>query len=140
MHPSGEWLEQDIDRLLELLPAFEEPGLVVAVWPDRPGQMPYPDYHPVVERFYEVLKTTGIFCDPYAVVPGDPPDLQPGMETAKVLQSPADIERANLAQLRRYFILCSRLERFCDGYFDGQFRSGNFVAALRRLKTLREST
>lgn len=31
MHPSGEWLEQDFDRLLELLPVFPPANIPSAV-------------------------------------------------------------------------------------------------------------
>lgn len=144
----GEWLEQDIDKLLELLPVMEEAGFVVATWPDREPavqgeivaqQMPYPTYHAVIDQFIALVSNSTLACDPYAILPEDPPGLVAGTGTTGVLQTANQMQTATLGQLRRYFMLCARGERFCEGYVDGQFQTGALVAAFRRLKSLREA-
>lgn len=133
--------------MLELLPILEDPTFVAATWPKLEPkivdgvkiiQLPYPNYAPEIERFWQLCYGTSCFTPPYEVLPEDPPGLQPGTGTLEVLNSVRAMETATLAQLRRYFVLCTRAERFCDGYVAGQIESGIFVAALRRLRDLRE--
>ncbi len=50
---------------------------------------------------------------------------------------PEYFETATLNQVRRYLMLCTRGERFCDGHVAGEFDSGALLAALRRLRVLR---
>ena len=132
--------------MLELLQVMEAPGFQIATWPVhepelRDGlvvhQMPYPEYDPVVDRFWELCYKSSCYIDPYAVLPEDPPGLEHEMDVVDVLRAPRDMEKATLNQIRRYFVLCTRGERFCDGYIQGQFEDGCLRAALLRLAALR---
>ncbi len=143
--PTGPWSQADIDRMLELLPILEDPSFTAATWPVlepkivdgvKVVQLPYPIYAPEIERLWELCYRTSCFTPPYEVLPEDPPGLELGTGTLEVLNSVRAMETATLAQLRRYFVLCTRSERFCDGYIAGQIESGIFVAALRRLRDL----
>jgi hypothetical protein len=144
MDYSPTWLKEDIDRMLELLAIFEAPDFRAAAWPKLEPRvvegrvvhpMPYPIYHPAVDRYRSLCWQTTCALDPYAALPEDPE----GVETIEVLKTREAMERATLNQIRRYFALCTRAERFCDGYIDGQFETGVFLAALRRVRVLRDA-
>lgn len=146
--PYGPWAQEDIDRMLEFLPVFEDPSFVPATWikfePEMIGgrlvhRLPYPEYCDKVEEFRRLCFGSTCGIDPYAVLPEDPPGTQPGLETARVITSEAEIATATLDQIRRYFVLSVRAERFCDGYIEGQLKLGKFQAALRRVAELRVS-
>ena len=120
--PTKKWSLRDIDTMLEFLPMMEEPGFIAATWtvPEKRDASGNP-----------------VMCWPYALLPEDPKGLEPGTDVLKVLQSVGDMEKASLGQIRRYLVLCTRGERFCDGYIAGQFESGLIQAALRRLEQIR---
>jgi hypothetical protein len=137
-----------IEALIELIPIFEASEFVPAEWPDRGTvekngitchYMPYPDYHPEVERFRDLLHhfTAGIL--PYDPLPEDP--TQDGIPFSVLGASfPVEyFETATIDQIRRYFVLLGRGERFCDGHIDGEFKAGKVLAALRRLAVLLEN-
>lgn len=142
-------VEQAIDELIGLLETIEAPDFVPASWPDRGSvekdgvkvyNMPYPDYHPVVERMRWLFATVADGIDPYGPLPEDP--TQDGIPFS-VMGADFPIEyfqTATYDQLRRYFMLCLRGERFCDGHIESQFTSGSVAAALRRLAKLKRST
>lgn len=144
--PTTQWSAGDIDRMLELLPIIESPGFVPFTWPELPEryengkrilQMPYPMYHEVVDRMWKLLYETTAYIDPYAPLPEDP--TQDGIEFSVMGAHfpPEYFDSATLNQVRRYLVLCTRGERFCDGHIASQFESGSMLAALRRLKNLR---
>jgi len=55
------------------------------------------------------------------------------------LQNASDMSHATVDQIRRYFNLCTRAERFCDGAIEGHIENGLIPAALCQLRRLRES-
>lgn len=134
--------------MLALLPIFEDEGFVPAAWIKFEPQMidgrlvhrlPYPEYHEKVEEFRSLCFGSTCRIDPYGVLPEDPPGTEPGLDTARVITSEAEIAEATLNQIRRYLVLCVRAERFCDGYIEGQLKLGKIQAALRRVAELRKS-
>lgn len=98
--------------------------------------MPYPTYAEEVEEIWTLLARSGVYRHPYELLPEDPPGAKAGLETHQILRSVEDIERATLDQLGRYFMLCRRAERFADGHIEGEYLSGRFIAALRRVEEL----
>jgi hypothetical protein len=98
-----------------------------------------PSYHPVIHKFWSLCYKSSAYIDPYGVLPDDPEGLESGIEVVKVLASSSDMEKASLNQIRRYFVLCTRGERFCHGYIEGEFKSDRIQAALLRLKKLRDA-
>ena len=147
--PTDEWLNTDIDMMLSLLPTIEAPDFQSQVWPNLPDvvengtrirQMPYPVYHEVVDRMWKLLYETSAYIDPYAPLPEDP--TADGVPFSVMgAHFPAEyFETATLNQVRRYLVLCTRGERFCDGHIASQFESKSIQAALRRLRHLRDST
>ncbi|MCC7230861.1 MAG: hypothetical protein IT203_10740 [Fimbriimonadaceae bacterium] len=135
-----------IDQLLELLPSFENPEFVPATWSDpfyfdkdgvRQMMMPYPSYHPVVAEFLNRYPLLADGIHPYEALPED--ETREGVEF-NVLGTTFDADyfaNATIDQIRRYFMLLGRGERFCDGHIDGEFKEGKVVAALHRLAVLR---
>jgi hypothetical protein len=135
-----------IDRLLELLPIFEDPEFVPATWPERFSidsqgyrreHMPYPDYHPSVEEFRDRYPALVAGIHPYDALPEDETTEGIPFSVTGATFSHEYFAKATLDQIRRYFILLGRGERFCDGHIDGEFLAGKIVAALHRLAELR---
>jgi len=137
--PSENWTWEDVDAVLALLPTIEDPNFKPCYWEDSrrledgSWSMPYPIYSAMVEELLSL--TAKLWIHPYELLPEDQPetDLQRLAFTADYF---AD---ASTNQVRRYFALCKRRERFCDGYIEGEFADGTMAAALRRLQKLRAS-
>ena len=144
--PTKGWKGADIDAMLAMLPVVEAEGFVAATWPEteveivdgvRHMAMPYPDYHPVVDTLWDLCYRTSAYLDPYAALPEDPtPDGVP-FSVLGASFPPEYFRTATLDGIRRYLVLCTRGERFCDGHIASQFESGAILAALRRLRELR---
>ncbi len=134
-----DWAVADIDRMLALLPEIEDPGFVPATWSVVEGEVPYPTYHAVVEQIKQLAFGTSCQVDPYGVLPEDPPGTVAGPGVVSVLSKALDFESASLDQIRRYFVLSIRRERFGDGYIAGEFTSGSMLAAFHRLASIRAS-
>lgn len=99
-------------------------------------RVPYPDYHPVVNQWFELLYKTPFYIDPYAALPEDPtPDRVP-FSVMGAHFPPEYFENATRDQVRRYMLLCTRGEKFCDGHIAGEFESGVIQAAFNRLGQL----
>jgi hypothetical protein len=141
-------MRRAIEVLIELLPQFESPDFVPATWPKRFAMgkdgkqyqcMPYPDYHPAVERFRDLYPTVSSGIHPYEALPED--ESPHGIEFSPFgVSFPVEyFETATLDQIRRYFVLINRGERFSDGHIDGEFRSGKVVAAMKRLRQFLEA-
>ena len=145
--PTRDWRISDIDKMLELLAIMESPDFVAFVWIEpqprieagvQTMQIPYPDYHPVVTKLVTLLYNTSAYIDPYTPLPEDsmPND---GTEVWHYWTDPEPetFSSATLNQVRRYLVLCTRGERFCEGHIASQFESGALHAALSRLAVLR---
>jgi len=140
--PTKVWANKDIERVIEVLAVIEDPEFNVATWQDhlaakpdgiKVKQVPYPRYHPVVETLMRLSYNSSAYIDPYAVLPEDPAGSEPGIDLVQVVEKPQDLESATLDQIRRYLVLCTRGERFSDGYVARQFESGMMLAVRRRL-------
>lgn len=146
----GNWDPDSIDRILELLPILEQAGFVACEWePSRHWEeggkphmsMPYPTYHPAIERFRRSIFRSETPVDPYRRLPEDRFEGKwDGAAAVRALSRPEQFAGATLGQVRRYLLLCARGEHFSDGHIESEIESGNLLAALRRLKRLRDST
>jgi hypothetical protein len=134
--------------LLRLLPELESPDFVPATWPERWSSdeegnrilhMPFPEYHPTVLRFLELARSYSAGIEPYKALPEDGTDEDIPFSVLGVSFPLAYIESATENQIRRYFVLLMRGERFCDGHIAGELQAGKPQAALRRLAALHES-
>ena len=131
-NPVKNWILSDMDKMLDLLPIMEAGGFQIATWP---GSGVYPDYHPVVNEFMDLGYNTSCFIQPYEPLPEDPA----GVDPMQLLKTASEMENASINQIRRFFIQCLRAEKFCDGAIEGRFKDGRLLAALRRVKQIRES-
>lgn len=77
--------------------------------------------------------------EPFEVLPEDPAETEPDTSIFNVLQNASDMPHATVDHIRRYFILCTRAERFCDGAIEGAIETGLIPAALCQLRRPRES-
>ncbi len=121
--------------MLAILAPIEEEGFVAATW--REGEW-YPTYHPVVAAWRALAGKSDTSMNAYTVLPEDPIGATPDPSLTKLTQTADQIEVATLNQIRRYFMLCVRGERFCDGYIAKEFAEGRMLAALHRLRRLRQ--
>ena len=88
-------------------------------------------------RYWDLVHGTSAHTDPYAVFPEDPEVNGEPFSPAGFIYTPDHFARSTLAQVRRYFSLLPRGERFSEGYIGQQVESGAFRAALERLRQLR---
>lgn len=126
-------LAETIREMLELAPLLSAPDFEPCQWhggdkgPDGSITMPYPEYHPEVDRFFTLA--SHIWLHPYELLPED----EPGLDLQRFVFTEEYFGTASLDQVRRYFFLIRRRERFCDGYIAGEIKAGNLIAALNRL-------
>ncbi len=135
--------------MLELLDPIFAPGFELATWvyPDpieKDGALVHvlgwPDYHPIVDEFIQFCYDSSTFIDPYGLLSEDPPARGEGEPaTPRILTSPQDMRTATLNQIRRYFVILTRGEYWCDGYIAEQFKGGLLQAAVGRLRELRDA-
>jgi hypothetical protein len=142
----------DVDpdkALIEFLRTFEDPAFIPAEWPDRGKRqlpngkeaivMPYPDYHPEVERFLEAMHSFTAGIHPYETLPEDPHQAEGAFDVRMVQFQPDYFLSASRNQIRRFFSLMYQGERFSDGHIEAQFLNGCIVAALKRLEAIQEN-
>src|ERR1700754_2034434 len=79
MDTNGDSTRQVVEELLAFLPILSAPDFQPCEWqggdhqPDGSITMPYPVYHPEVDRLFRVYST--IWVHPYELLPGDPPNF-----------------------------------------------------------------
>jgi len=95
-----------------------------------------PTYHPVFQKLWELLYDSSLYLDPYAALPEDPKQDGIAFSVMGASFPPEAFRSATLDQVRRYLVLCTRGERFCDGHVAGEWDSGALLAALRRFREL----
>ncbi len=144
----GIWPVEGIDAVLAFLPVFEDPSFVPFTWPPlrksvidgvEVTHLPYPEYHPKVDEFWRALAFFGGRVHPYNPLPEDPTQEPIPFSVLGAYFPIEYFQSATIDQVRRYFSLCTRGERFCDGYIASQFENGTLLAALRRLRELRDA-
>lgn len=98
--------------------------------------VPYPEYHPVVEQWWNLLYDTPFYISPYGRLPEDPSSDGVPFSVMGAHFPLEYFENATLAQVRRYMLLCSRGERFCNGHIAGEFEKRVIHASFARLEQL----
>lgn len=138
---------EDVEAVLKLKPIFDSLSIEqFQNWKGRAPKrlpeggealaVPYPNYHPVVKQWWKLLYETPFYIDPYASLPEDPTQDGVPFSVMGAQFPPEYFENATLNQVRRYMLLCTRGERFCDGYIAGEFERGTIQAAFARLQEL----
>ena len=123
--------KEKIDELLRFLTLFEKPSRkFVKKWEgdDENGfnVIPHPVYFDDVRQFFR-LAAQPCWSD-YGYLKKKP---------GKMIKDSKNIENANLDEIKTMLTYCVRGERFCDGFWERMLRSGQVVAVLKRLRTLR---
>lgn len=138
---SPRWNVTDIDHMILLLSAMEEDGFEICSCPpmevlneDDHEVFIYvgPNYHPVVDEFVKLVHQPTCAFDTDSKAAG-----KLGYPFAKSTLDKNFFSAASLDHIRAYLMHCCRAERFCEGYIQEQFKSGNLLHALDRLRTLR---
>jgi hypothetical protein len=140
------WLIEDVDLMIEALSFLDNPEFEYETWIGSEMRvqdgmevwsLPYPQYSEAVDRYFDLCYESSCVMDCYVVLPEDPEGAIAGPELAELFQTEREFYSLTLNQVRRYLYLCTRGEKFCDGYIGGQIRNGRLVGAYRRLVDLR---
>lgn len=122
---------RDIENLVRYLDIFYQPGFKAAEWSgggfDDEGVYHgnYPDYHPKVVEFYDILYQDCWFNKKYL---SDP--------VLEKINQPELIAGASLSEIRSLLTWCLRTERFCDGHWQSVIESGLIKSILENLRKL----
>jgi hypothetical protein len=117
---------QQVDRVLEFLPAFESPGYRFGEW----GDSGYFSYSPEVDDFIKTLYEQDILVDF---------DWVSWKEEAQRYQSKVDaLQQADLLTLRKLLTVHVRADRFTKGHLASVLESGHITAILSRLEQIRD--
>lgn len=136
------WELEDIDAMLELLPIVSSPTFLSQFTGSSlvgPFQDTAPTLSEFSEEFHRLVYRTSAFIAPYDPLPEDWHPNGVPFHVMGVSCSFEYLENATLNQIRRFLVLCTRGERFCTNYFQGQIVDGYIEAALRRLSILRQA-
>jgi hypothetical protein len=133
LHPTNDVHSHDAQALVALLAEMETPDFRFYERRAPTGLGGNFVYGPAFTRLMKLLYRSSIYIDPHASLPGDPPDRRP-------LFSIDESRLANLDRVRRYLVLLTRGERFCDGTMALEWDNGNLLAALRRFRELTSVT
>lgn len=96
-----------------------------------------PTYHPLVhELLWGLACESSLYIDPYAVLAEDPSPEGAPFDVMKASFTTEYFATSTINQVRRYLVLCTRGERFCDGHIASQWDSGALPAPLRRFREL----
>lgn len=124
----------EIDELVAFLPLLDAEGLAPIVrWgggerlADGSHSMPWPEYAPVVARFYGAAAKECWSDFTYV------PEL-----AARMLADGAGVATASLAHVKTMLTYCVRGERFCEGHWAAMINAGHIQRLLSRLRVLRE--
>jgi len=123
----------DLDALLSFLPTFDAEGFRFATFRRSEGNsIGGWDYGPEAIAFIEAAYAHGFVCSfawpAWASTDG-----------RRIMENTREIERVDLATLRRLFTTWIRGDRFCDGALATVYESGAVRCALDRLEVLRRA-
>ncbi|MEN6479691.1 MAG: DUF6508 domain-containing protein [Anaerolineales bacterium] len=121
---------KQLDAVLAYLPLFEHDDFEFGRWVSGGKSIPHYRYSPEAREFTDVLYEQGILLS------GDWMSWSAMAE--RFLANPALLESADLDTIRRFLTVCVRSERVDEGHLGTSFESGSLLAALRRLKQLRD--
>lgn len=121
----------DMDALLEFLPAFSVEGREFGRWvgggtKDGVIRMPGLDYDEDVDEFFRLAAQ-----DPWA------DRSYTSKDAGRMLGDDEFIARASLEEVKTMLTFAVRGEKFADGHRLAMLREGRIVALLRRLQVLR---
>jgi hypothetical protein len=122
---------QDIDALTAYLPRLYAEGFSpVRKWDggrqkDGTITLPYPDYDPLVEEFYNLVSRAWL-------------DYEYNPEQAyQMLRDENLVKTASLSQIMSMLTFCVRGERFSDGHWAEMIEKGHIRRILERLNVIK---
>lgn len=121
---------QQLDAVLAFLPLFEHDGFEFGRWVSGGSAIPHFRYSPEAREFIDVLYEQGILQG------GD--WLSWSAAAERYHASPELLEDADLTAVRRLLTVLVRGERMDEGHLGHSYESGCLLAALRRLKAIRD--
>jgi len=124
---------QEIQELTAFLPQLYSEGFSpVESWgggekqKDGSISIPYPNYNPVVEKFFRLVSSGGWL------------DYEYNPEQAyQMLQDENLIKTASLSQIKTMLTFCVRGERFSDGHWAQMIEEGYIRRLLERLNQIK---
>lgn len=120
-----------LDAVLAFLPLFEHEGFQFGRWVSGGNAIPHYRYSPEAREFIDTLYEQGI------VLAGDWLGWSPAAERYRA--NPATLQDADLPALRRLLTVSVRAERMDEGHLGTIYEEGCLLAALRRLKDIRDA-
>jgi hypothetical protein len=117
-----------IDAALAFIALLSEPDFTFGEWRTPEGQFPQYIFSPEASRLIDALSKLIIVFDWPAW----------SEEANTLMEDPAALAKADLPTLRKLITTHLRAERFNEGHLAGQFENGHLLAALQRLKELKE--
>jgi hypothetical protein len=122
---------QEIEELTAFLPQLYAEGFSPIIkWEggkqkDGSFLLSYPDYHPVVEEFYQHIQGNWI-------------DYEYNPEQAyEMLKDEHRVKTASLQQVKSMLTFCKRGERFSDGHWADMIEKGYIRRLLERLNEIK---
>jgi hypothetical protein len=122
--------QQQLDAVVAFLPLFEHDGFEFGRWVSGGSAIPHFRYSPEAREFIDLLYEQGILQS------GDWLSWSPAAE--RFHANPELLDEADLNTIRRLLTVCVRSERMDEGHLGSSFDSGCLLAALRRLKAIRD--
>jgi len=121
---------QQIDAILAYLPIFEQEDYKFGQWVEKRGQVPYfSESQDVIEFHLALYREKFIFEFDW---------MKWGEELERYKSKPDMLEDADLRIVRQILTAHSRADRFVEGHFGGELKSGYIIAVLRRLQAIRD--
>lgn len=128
--------QADFDQLLQFEKVITQPDFSpIRSWkggkplPDGSTTTLYPEYDPIVSRFYEAASAEAWRDEQY-----NPEEAQ------RMIAEPSKIAGASLEEIRSLLTYCARGERFADGHWAAMIERGYIKQIFARLTSLRESS
>lgn len=115
---------ENIQAVLEFLPALQQPDFSPGEWVAQEGSLPYFNYTTEVLSFLKILSGNG-FIHPF--------DWMNWHEGEELVEHPALLEKASLQTMRKLLTAHVRADRFSEGHLAAVFESGHMALILKRL-------
>jgi hypothetical protein len=127
---------QEMQELVAFLPRLYSGGFKPVIkWnggkqgKDGTFRLPWPVYHPLVEKFYRLAASPSWLDYEYS------PE-----EAARMLKDEEFVKSASLSQIKSMLTFCVRGERFSDGHWAEMIENGYIRMILERINELSADT
>ncbi len=122
--------QKQLDTVLAYLPLFEHDDFEFGHWISGGTAIPHYQFSPEAHEFIDMLYAQSI------LLAGDWLSWSPAAE--RFINNPSLLQEADLAAVRRLLTVAVRGERMHEGQLGRVYDSGCLLAALQRLKAIRD--